>query len=302
MVTDKVLTDSHPAGIGLAPELAEKRECLLSLLRSLQSVAVAFSGGVDSAVVAKAAYLALGANAVAVTAHSPSVAEFDRVDAESMAAQIGIRHHTIQTHEFNNPDYEANDGSRCYHCKTELYDQLAALRPNLGVSSIVSGANLDDLGEFRPGLAAAAEHGVRHPLQETGLTKAEVRALARDWKLPIWDKPASPCLSSRIAPGVAATPERTSRIEAAERFLRERGFADCRVRLHEGDLARVEVPINGLAWFFVEENRGAFAAELKRLGFRYVALDLEGLRSGNLNELLSLELKARYLPAERPTP
>jgi uncharacterized protein len=283
----------------LPPALGRKRDELVALLRSLKRVAVALSGGVDSAVVAKAAHLALGDRASAVTAQSPSVAGCDRRDAEAIAAQIGIRHRTIQTREFDRPAYRANDGTRCYHCKTELYEQLGKLKADLGADVIVSGANVDDLGDYRPGLAAAAEQGVRHPLQETGLTKAEVRVLACHWGLSIWNKPASPCLSSRIAPGVAATAERTARIEAAERFLRERGFKDCRVRLHEGELARVEAPPPALEWFFDKANRQAFIAALKQLGFRYVTVDLEGLRSGSLNELLSLELRTQFTPLER---
>lgn len=285
--------------VTLQPALAAKRDALLEILKRMESVAVALSGGVDSAVVAQAAFNALGNQAIAVTAHSPSVAEYDRADAAAIARQIGIRHLVLETEEFASPEYQANDGSRCFHCKTELYEKLTAKLPELRARHIVSGANLDDAGDFRPGLSAAAEHGVRHPLQEAGLTKAEVRELARHWKLPLWSKPASPCLSSRIAPGVAATPERTARIEAAERFLRGHGFAECRVRLHEGDLARVEVPSAGLSWFMDEQQRSAFNGLLRQLGFRYITLDLEGLRSGSLNDLLSLELKSRFQPTER---
>src|SRR5204863_9103637 len=167
--------------------------------------AVALSGGVDSSVVAKAAQLALADNAIAVTADSPSVARADLADACRIAEQIGIRHRIVATGEFADPEYVRNDGARCYFCKSELYGRIESLLPQLEMSVICSGANLDDLGDYRPGLKAAAEHQVRHPLQEAGMTKADVRALARSWGMPTWDKPASPCLSSRLAPGVEVT-------------------------------------------------------------------------------------------------
>src|SRR5439155_20752039 len=179
----------------------------------------------------------------------------------------------------------------------ELYSRIEDLLPQLDVSVICSGANLDDEGDYRPGLKAAAEHHVRHPLQEAGFTKADVRALALAWGLPTWDKPASPCLSSRLAPGVTVTTERTARVEAAERYLRDLGLRECRVRLHEGELARIEVPIAELSRLADPNVRSALVARLRELGFRFVTLDLEGFRSGSLNELVSLELKQQYLSA-----
>jgi uncharacterized protein len=270
-------------------ELEAKRDRLLEVLRGLGRVAVAFSGGIDSTVVAQAAFLALGDAAVAVTADSPSVPRAEIADARRLAAQIGIRHRLVGTHEFDDPDYVKNDGTRCYFCKSELYSQVETLLPELVVDVICSGANLDDQGDYRPGLKAAAEHHVRHPLQEAGFTKADVRALAKAWGLPTWDKPASPCLSSRLAPGVKVTPERTGRVEAAEAYLRELGYRECRVRLHEGELARIEVPAAELARLADPTLREELARRLKELGFRYVTLDLEGFRSGSLNELVSLE-------------
>jgi uncharacterized protein len=282
----------------LTPELAAKRARLLAVLGGLPGVAVAFSGGIDSTVVAKAAHLALGERAVAVTADSPSVARAELADARRLAELIGIRHVVVSTSEFDNPDYRKNDGTRCYYCKTELYSVVERHLSDLGVPVVVSGANLDDRGDYRPGLVAAAEHGVRHPLQEAGFTKADVRELARHWGLPTWDKPASPCLSSRLAPGLAVTPERTARVEAAEAFLRSLGLRECRVRYHEGDLARVEVPTAEIARLADEAVRTALGAELHRLGFKYVTLDLDGFRSGSLNELVPLELKRAFQPTD----
>jgi uncharacterized protein len=278
----------------LSAEQIGKRERLLEILRGLESVAVAFSGGIDSTVVAKAAYLALGDRAVAVTAESPSVARSELEDARRLAQQIGIRHEILATEEFANPDYVRNDGTRCYYCKSELYDQIETLLPRLGVRVICSGANLDDRGDYRPGLKAAAEHAVRHPLQEAGCTKADVRALARSWQLPTWDKPASPCLSSRLAPGVKVTPERTGRVEAAEAYLKKLGYRECRVRLHEGELARVEVPAAELPRLADPALREGLVQRLKELGFQYVTLDLEGFRSGSLNALVELEIKQKF--------
>ena len=279
--------------------LLAKRDHLLAVLRDLPGTAVAFSGGIDSTVVAKAAFLALGERAIAVTADSASVARTELDDARALATLIGIRHVVVRTQEFDNPDYLKNDGTRCYHCKTELYTTVARLLPELGVPVMVSGANLDDRGDYRPGLVAAAEHSVRHPLQEAGFTKADVRALAKFWDLPTWDKPAAPCLSSRMAPGVAVTPERTKRVEDAEAFLRSLGLRECRVRYHEGDLARVEVPVGEVARYAADPVRTELARTLHALGFKFVALDLDGFRSGSLNELVPLELKLQFKQAAR---
>lgn len=278
----------------LSAEQSDKRERLLAILLGMESVAVAFSGGIDSTVVAKAACLALGDRAIAVTADSPSVARTELEDARRLAQQIGIPHRVIPTEEFENPNYIRNDGTRCYYCKSELYEQVETLLPKLGVRVICSGANLDDRGDYRPGLKAAAEHAVRHPLQEAGCTKADVRALARSWGLPTWDKPASPCLSSRLAPGVEATPERTGRVEAAEAYLKSLGYRECRVRLHEGELARIEVPAAELTRLADPAIRESLVRKLRELGFQYVTLDLEGFRSGSLNALVSLESKRLF--------
>lgn len=284
-----------PSDVMTSPESVEARgDRLVEIIRDMQSVAVAFSGGIDSTVVAKAAQLALGGRAVAVTADSPSVPRADLEDARQLAERIGIRHVVIPTREFNDPNYLRNDGSRCYFCKTSLYDCIDTMLPELQVSVICSGANLDDQGDYRPGLKAAAEHSVRHPLQEAGFTKGDIRKLAQLWDLPTWDKPASPCLSSRLAPGVAVTTERTARVEAAEAWLHELGIRECRVRLHEGELARIEVPADQLVRLAQPEVREALTRRFLELGFRFVTLDLEGFRSGSLNTLVNLNIRQHY--------
>jgi uncharacterized protein len=271
-------------------ELGVKRQQLLDLIRSFESCAVAFSAGVDSTVVAKAAQLALGDRAVAVTGVSPSLAEGELQEASRLAQLIGIRHETLNTEEFLNEDYTRNDPDRCYHCKSELYTQIARIAPQLNVRVVVNGANADDLGDYRPGSQAAAEHRVRSPLSECGINKDEVRQLAADWGLPVWDKPAMPCLASRVAYGEEVTQQRLEMIDQAERFLRDHGLRTVRVRFHKGDMARLEVPASDLVRLCNEPLRGQLVSRLKEIGFRFVALDLEGFRSGSLNTLVPVDV------------
>lgn len=290
MMTDEMTDDILP------PDLVVLRDALLRVLADMPAAVVALSGGVDSGLVAKAAVLALGDRAVAVTADSPSVARSELQAARELALAIGIHHRIVSPDEFADPAYRANIGDRCYHCKSHLYDAITAT-PELNGFVVCSGANLDDLGDYRPGLTAAAERAVRHPLQEAGFTKANVRALARWWGLPNADKPAAPCLSSRLAPGVEVTPDRTARIEAAEAILRQLGVSDCRVRYHDGDLARVEVPVADIPRVVAAGLGDAF----HQLGFRYVTLDLDGLRSGSLTELVPLRVQTRFRrPVQTP--
>ncbi len=281
---------------GMNDELAMKRDRLLAILRDLPGVAVALSGGIDSTVVAQAAQFALGDRAVAVTADSASVPRAELAEARSLAKRIGIRHVVVATEEFDDPDYLRNDGTRCYYCKDELYGRIEQILPELKASVICSGANLDDRGDYRPGLTAAAEHHVRHPLQEAGFTKSDVRALAREWDLPTWDKPASPCLSSRLAPGLPVTRERTAMVEAAEAYLKSLGLRDCRVRLHEGDLARIEVPLSEISRMAEDAIRNDLSRRLHEIGFRYITLDIEGFRSGSLNDLIDINTRRLYQP------
>ena len=273
----------------LCETVAAKRDELLRLLASFGSCAVAYSGGVDSAVVAKAAQLALGDAAVVVTGVSPSLADGELEEAHHVATLIGVRHVALKTGEFDNPDYVDNSPDRCYYCKTELYGELRELARKLDLAVLVNGANVDDMGEHRPGMRAANEFGVRSPLTECGLTKEEVRQLATVWRLPVADKPSMPCLSSRIAYGEQVTPERLRMVDQAEKIVRTLGIKNVRVRYHAGDVARIEMPLDALGDCCDPIIRAALVDQLQALGFKFITLDLEGFRSGSMTQLIPVE-------------
>jgi uncharacterized protein len=264
----------------------EKR--LLSWFDGVSACAVALSGGVDSAVVASAAQRTLGHAAVAVTAVSPSLAAEERQRARDTAQQIGIRHRELTTDEHLNSAYRQNGPDRCFHCKSTLYQTA---RDQLGETLLlVNGTNLDDRGDYRPGMKAATDFGVRSPLLECEINKKQVREIAQLWHLEVWDKPASPCLSSRIAYGVEVTPARLAMIEKSERLLREIGFGPHRVRLHAGELARLEIQADDFQRLQDPALRTQLERQLKEIGFRFVAVELSAFRSGSLNQLIELEV------------
>lgn len=271
----------------MQPTTAEKYAALQQRLGKLGSVVVAFSGGVDSALLLKVAVQTLGRDKVlAVTGRSPSVPSAELGSVAALAAEVGAPHEFLDTHEFDDEKYVANPPERCYYCRTELYARLTKLAAERGFNAVISGANADDLGDFRPGLKAADEHAVGSPMAEVGLTKSELREIAAELGLSIHDKPASPCLSSRVPYGEEITPEKLRRIDAAETFLRELGFRECRVR-HHNDLARIEVPAAEIHRLADPRLRAKVDRELRQLGYQYVALDLRGFRSGSMNEVLA---------------
>jgi len=267
---------------------AAKEEALFGRLRGLPSVLIAFSGGTDSAYLAWAASLILGDRALAVTALSASFSGYDRQRAIDFASEMHLNHEFIESREFENPLYVANDSSRCYHCKTELFEKLAQLSSDRGFAAVAYGVNADDLSDFRPGHRAASEHNVLAPLLEANLTKSEIRHLSRSAGLSAWDRPASPCLSSRVPYGTPVTHENLSRIERAESVLRELGFRQFRVRFH-GDLARIEIDLRELPRALEATTARAIREGVKRSGFTETIIDPKGYRQGSLNAALSTD-------------
>lgn len=263
---------------------ATRRTLVEDILVSSGSVLVACSGGVDSVLLAAVAARVLGDKAVAATAVSPSLASGELDDARTAAAAVGIRHIEVPTDEIENPAYTANTMDRCFHCKDTAYGIFTALAAREGIAVVIDGTNADDIGDFRPGRRAAREHGVRSPLAEAGMTKTEIRDWARELGLSVWDKPAAACLSSRVPYGSPVTLEKLTRIDKAESALKDLGFRQCRVRDH-GDVARIEIEAALLPQLI--DLRSRVLAALKQAGFPYVALDLEGFRSGSMNEVIT---------------
>ena len=267
-------------------ELQNKRVYLVDILSKMDRVIIAYSGGVDSAFLAAVANEVLGSSALSVTAVSPSLAPSELVEAESLAQDLGLNYRTINTNEIDREDYSANNPDRCFFCKDELYSHLIKFCGEENYNFVVNGTNVDDLGDYRPGLDAATQYGVRSPLVEANLEKKDIRVLSREMGLPTWDKPAQACLSSRIPYGTMVTVEALTTIAKAEKYLRTKGFKQLRVRHHES-IARIEISADDFDVLTSEPLRTEVPSYFKSLGYSYVTLDLEGFRSGSLNEILN---------------
>jgi len=274
------------------PALDAKYARLVGLLRDMQGVVVAFSGGVDSTLLARAAGDALGDRALLVTADSETYPEAELAEARRLAELMRLRHVVVRTDELANPEYARNGANRCFFCKEELFGRLAPIAEREGIGTLVYGANMDDLGDHRPGMKSAAERGVRAPLIEAELTKREIRELSRQLGLPTWDKPSFACLSSRFQYGDRITAEKLRQVDAAESFVRSLGFRQFRVRHHDR-LARLEIPLDEIPRLWEDGRHEAIVARFREIGYLYVAVDLGGFQSGSANLLLGLRRGAR---------
>ncbi|MBF0217089.1 MAG: ATP-dependent sacrificial sulfur transferase LarE [Candidatus Omnitrophica bacterium] len=262
-----------------------KLDKLKTILQEMKSVLIAYSGGVDSTFLMRVAKDVLGEKVLAVTAASETYPEKEVKNAAISARKAGVKHLVIRTEELMDEKFSSNPPDRCYHCKRELFVKLSRISAERGIANIITGTNLDDMSDYRPGTKAAEEAGIRSPLKEAGLSKAEIRSLSKEMGLDSWDKPAYPCLSTRFPYGAKITGSELSKVARAEEFLTDMGLGEFRVRVH-GDIARIEVPPGDMAVFLDEDKAGKVVGEFKKIGYNYVTLDLEGYRTGSMNEVL----------------